>query len=74
MFECVYNYYSALDLNSDSMQMATPQVDSDLEDFQPLNKKSKCSVLPTERFKAPTSDETMEKIYKGFVPPNTQKN
>ena len=50
------------------------QRDLDMDDFQPVKKKSKKSVLPPERFKAPTSNEDMAKICKGFVPPNTQKN
>ena len=41
-----------------------------MDDFQPLKKPK----LPSERFKAPTSDEDITKICKGFVPPNMQKN
>ena len=53
--------------------MATPgdnQRDPDIDDFQPAKKRPKKAVLPAERFKAPTSDEDMTRICKGFVPHN----
>ena len=56
------------------MAMSDSQ-DQDLRDFQPPRKKLKSSVTPSEgRFKAPTSNEEMAEISKGYVPHNTQKN
>ena len=49
--------------------------DPDLRNFQPLHKKVKSSTTPSKgRFKAPTSNEEMAVISKGYVPRNTQKN
>ena len=58
------------------MAMSDSQ-DQDLRDFQPPRKKLKLksSMTPSEgRFKAPTSNEEMAVISKGFVSYNTQKN
>ena len=49
--------------------------DPDLRNFQPPCKKAKGSKRPSEgRFKAPTTNEEIAMISKGYVPRNTQKN
>ena len=49
--------------------------DQDLRDFQPPRKKLKSTLTPSEgRFKAPTSNEEMAVLRKGYIPHNTQKN
>lgn len=48
-------------------------LDSDMGGFQPVMKNPIKSVLPSERFKAPTSNEDMAKICKGFIFHPTRK-
>lgn len=53
--------------------------ESDSEDFQPTKKKAKINTeeacaKPTSHFGAPTTSDQLEKLSKGDIPKNTQKN
>ena len=67
--------HSCLHVYANEKMSVDEKVDPDHKDFQPPTKKARTSTRASgTRFKAPTADERMATLGKGYVPQNTQKN